>query len=400
MELNNIKIPSAWESKNLLSCCSKITDGTHDTPKVTNMGRPFYTAIHVRENGIDYDNCLYLSEEDHRTIYQRCNPERDDILMVNIGAGVCTTAIVQVDYEFSIKNVALLKLNKSNVNSRFLDQIIKFNRPKIIKSLTSGGAQPFLGLGQIGNLIFVIPKSKAEQEAIATALSDADAYIESLEKIISKKCLVKKGVMQELLTAKRRLPGFSRNWEIKAVDEFGFIVTGSTPSTHNRTFWNGEYPWITPTDINDTRDIYNGERSITKLGLSACRPVKKDSLLVTCIASIGKNAILKVDGACNQQMNAIIPSDEYNVYYLYYLLELNKDMLRSIAATTATPMISKSDFSKIIFRVPNRIEQDAIANLLVSLDSEIEFHFQKLAKARLIKQGMMQELLTGRIRLV
>ena len=206
--------------------------------------------------------------------------------------------------------------------------------------------------------------------------------------------------MQELLTGKKRLPGFSGKWEIKRVSEFGEIVTGATPRTDISTFWGEQYPWITPTDISFDRDMVISDRMITQEGLNSIRMLPANTVLVTCIASIGKNAILKIKGGCNQQINAVIPSVSYSAEFLYYLFELNSQYLLANAGTTATSIVSKATFSGLAFEVPQPAEQTAIATILSDMDAEITALEAKLSKARQLKQGMMQELLTGRIRLI
>jgi type I restriction enzyme S subunit len=94
------------------------------------------------------------------------------------------------------------------------------------------------------------------------------------------------------------------DWGALRVADLGGIVTGGTPSTFNRSFWNGAHPWVTPTDISGTRDIFTSDRLLSIDGLHQLRELPVGSVLVTCIASIGKNAILRVRGGCNQQINA------------------------------------------------------------------------------------------------
>lgn len=241
----------------------------------------------------------------------------------------------------------------------------------------------------------------SEQCAIAAVLSDMDAYIVALEKLIAKKLSVKQGAMQELLTGKRRLPGFTGEWIEKKLGEIGEIVTGSTPSTSLSEYWEGNILWVTPTDITDKKNIQNVERKISELGLSKIRELPPNSLLVTCIASIGKNAILRTRGASNQQINAIIPYVEYDVDFLYYLIEINKLLIEGKAGITATKIVSKTEFAEIELKFPQiKNEQIAIATVLSDMDSEIDALTAKIEKAKCIKQGMMSELLTGRIRLV
>ena len=134
-------IPEDWTIKTLKAVCLKITDGTHDSPKPTESGVPFLTAIHVKENAIDFDGCSFLPMAIHEQIYRRCNPEKDDVLMVNIGAGVASTAVVNVDYQFSLKNVALLKPDKKLLVGSFLNCYQIFSRPRITSSLSVSGRE-------------------------------------------------------------------------------------------------------------------------------------------------------------------------------------------------------------------------------------------------------------------
>ena len=254
--------------------------------------------------------------------------------------------------------------------------------------------------GRSLSTVWIAVPPKPEQRAIAEALSDANALIESLEQLVTKKRQIKQGAMQELLTGKKRLPGFSAEWEVKRVSELGEIVTGATPHTDNATFWGDRYPWITPTDISADRDMDTSDRMITQEGLNSVRMLPASTVLVTCIASIGKNAILKTKGACNQQINAVIPDGSYSAEFLYYLFEFNTQYILANAGTTATSIVSKATFSGLAFEVPRPTEQTAIATILSDMDAEIAALDAKLSKARQIKQGMMQELLTGRIRLL
>jgi type I restriction enzyme, S subunit len=238
-----------------------------------------------------------------------------------------------------------------------------------------------------------LPPTKAEQTAISTALSDIDDLIQSLTALIAKKRNIKQGAMQELLKPKD-------GWEVKKLGEMGEIITGSTPPTQLKGYWNGNIPWITPTDISLEKDIFCSEREITPLGLKAIRKLPANTFLVTCIASIGKNAILRRTGSCNQQINAIVPNSDNDVEFLYYLIENSNQYLLSKAGITATNIISKNDFSKISFSIPLLEEQTRIATILSDMDTEITLLETKLKKYKQIKQGMMQELLTGKTRLI
>ncbi|PDW69782.1 type I restriction endonuclease subunit S [Helicobacter pylori] len=240
-----------------------------------------------------------------------------------------------------------------------------------------------------------------EQIAIANILSDVDRYLCSLDALILKKESVKKALSFELLSQRKRLKGFNQNWQRVKVKDFGIIITGSTPLTQISEYWNGTISWITPTDINNNKDIFNSERKITQKGLDTIRMIPKNSVLVTCIASIGKNAILRVNGACNQQINAIIPNKDFNADFIYYLMENNKQYLLGKAGVTATYIISKQVFEEIDFFVPKDLnEQIAIANVLSALDHEIISLKNKKRQFDNIKKALNHDLMSAKIRVL
>jgi type I restriction enzyme S subunit len=223
-----------WERKKLGEVADKITDGTHDTPKPVAKGIPFLTAIHIKDGFVDYENCYYLMEDVHNSIYKRCNPEKYDLLIVNIGAGTATCALNIVDYEFSLKNVALVKPNKKVLDGNFLAQAQRTKSSKIFTQLASGGAQPFLSLKEIGKLTISFP-TLPEQTRIANFLTAVDEKIQALKK---KKGLLeayKKGVMQKLFSQELRFKGDDgqafADWEVKKLGEVGETYGGLSGKT-------------------------------------------------------------------------------------------------------------------------------------------------------------------------
>ncbi len=263
------------------------------------------------------------------------------------------------------------------------------------------GSQVNLNVDLIKNKEVFYPKDLNEQIAIANILSGLDRYLCALDALILKKEGVKKALSFELLSQRKRLKGFNQAWQRVKVKDFGIIITGSTPLTQISEYWNGTISWITPTDINDNKDIFNSERKITQKGLDTIRMIPKNSVLVTCIASIGKNAILRVNGACNQQINAIIPNKDFNADFIYYLMENNKQYLLGKAGVTATYIISKQVFEEIDFFVPKDLnEQIAIANILSALDHEITSLKNKKRQFENIKKALNHDLMSAKIRVL
>ena len=282
-------------------------------------------------------------------------------------------------------------LQGKKVTNDFLFYLVQSDKFNQIANKTSGTKMPRADWEYMSEMPFFIPP-ELEQKKIAEILSTWDEAINLTINLIESKKQFKKALMQNLLTAKI-------NWHTTTLGNAGEIITGSTPSTTNEKFWDGEVAWITPTDIGDKKDIFIGERSITQDGLKAIRELPANSLLVTCIASIGKNAVLKVKGSCNQQINALIPNKNFNVDFLYYLLEFEKERLKNLAGITATLIISKALFSKFEISFPDITEQQKIAKVLTACDDEINLLNLKLENLKKQKQGLMQKLLSGKVRI-
>ena len=243
-----------------------------------------------------------------------------------------------------------------------------------------------------------------EQAAIAEAVSDADSLISSLQKLIEKKKAIKQGAMQELLTGKKRLPGFSGEWSKQQLGDICNIVNGGTLSTSIAEFWNGEILWCTPTDITScsTKYIYTTESKITESGLKASSAtlLPKGALLLCSRATIGEVRIAGNTICTNQGFNSLVVHQNISNEWLYYMVHVLKFNMLEKAIGSTFLEISKKDLAELDIIVPEFTEQKAIAQVLSDMDSEIELLEKKLAKYQQIKQGMMQELLTGRIRLV
>ncbi|GAA7811371.1 restriction endonuclease subunit S [Helicobacter pylori] len=301
------------------------------------------------------------------------------------------------DYPYvPIGRLLVLQPKISNIDCRFYTEYINSK----VKFNTEQTTIPQLTIPKVALCEIPLPPLN-EQIAIANILSDLDHYLCSLDALILKKESVKKALSFELLSQRKRLKGFNQAWQRVKVKDFGIIITGSTPLTQISEYWNGTISWITPTDINDNKDIFNSERKITQKGLDTIRMIPKNSVLVTCIASIGKNAILRVNGACNQQINAIIPNKDFNADFVYYLMENNKQYLLGKAGVTATYIISKQVFEEIDFFVPKDLnEQIAIANILSALDHEIISLKNKKRQFENIKKALNHDLMSAKIRVL
>ncbi len=254
-----------------------------------------------------------------------------------------------------------------------------------------------------------LPPTKAEQEAIAEALSDADALIESLEQLLAKKRQLKQGAMQELLTGKKRLPGFRGEWEVKGLGEIADVKTGPFGSSlHESDYVQDGTPIITVEHL--------GEFGVTHFNL----PLVSDSdrqrlraysleigdIVFSRVGSIDRNALIRKEEEgwlFSGRLLRVRPDKQRAVApFLSYQFhgEGFKALVRNVAVGQTMASLNTQILKGIAVVLPSLPEQAAIAAILSDMDAEIGSLGAKLAKACQLKQGMMQELLTGRIRLV
>ena len=236
-----------------------------------------------------------------------------------------------------------------------------------------------------------------EQKRIIAVLETWDSYLEKLERKIEIKKNIKKGLMQQLLTGKRRLKEFKDGWKVIRIQSMGQVVTGSTPPMKDEGNYGGQHCWATADDFT-SKYIKDTRIKLSDSVKSLSRWLPKGSLLITCIASIGKNAIAAVPLATNQQINAVIVNDKYNNEFLFYLLSNSLSLLRRYAGAGAMLILNKNDFLNIELTVPLRNEQVAIADILTKVDEEIEAleHKKEIIKEQ--KNFLLINLITGKIR--
>jgi type I restriction enzyme S subunit len=263
-----------------------------------------------------------------------------------------------------------------------------------------------------------IPPTKGEQEAIAGALTDSDALIESLEQLLNKKQHLKQGAMQELLTGTRRLPGFIGEWEAKPLGDLFNFSGGFTASRYQLS--SEGYCYLHYGDIHTSKksvvDVRSDYQDIPKLGIPL-RRVSPASLLddgdvVFVDASEDDEGTSKHIVVINPDgvpfisgLHTIVAKCKTkaleNQYRRYcFQAAAVKAQFRFFAVGTKVSGISKTNIARVTLPVPSLPEQTAIANLLSDIDAEIAALEVNLTKVHQLKQGMMQELLTGRVRLI
>ena len=394
-------IPSDWEIKSMSNICD-VRDGTHDSPKYLESGIPLITSKNIVNGKLDFSDISFISLFDAEEINKRSKVDKGDILMSMIGT-IGNAVLVENQDIFCIKNVALFKPYHEKINNNFLVQFISSDIfKKILENTLDGGIQKFISLGNLRNIVISIPKSTTEQTAIATALSDTDALLAELEKLLAKKQAIKTATMQQLLTGKTRLP------------EFAYRADG-TPKGSLKTEW-GDIPedWEV-VELGNLCNIQKGELITSDTKKSGSIPViaggKKPAYFHNMANRNGKTITISASGASSGFVNfftqpifasdcsTISESEKYNIEFIYYSLVNFQMKIYGMQTGGAQPHVQPSDLKPLLIPITNKPEQTAIAQILSDMDSEIAALQARIEKMREIKQGMMQNLLTGKIRL-
>jgi type I restriction enzyme S subunit len=330
------------------------------------------------------------------------------LIIANSGATLGIAKILGIKCCANDGIAALLNLSKA-VSSDYIAHFVNSRTNYLREVVATGNGQPNLNTELIGNFKIPFPPTKAEQEAIAHTLSDVDAYIESLERLIPKKRNLKQGAMQELLTGKKRMPGFKGDWKIRQLGEvIAHCYSGATPYRGKPDYYRGAVKWITSGElnynsINDTLE-HISEEAVEKTNLKM-HPAGTFLMAITGLEAAGTRGACGIVGSpatTNQSCMAIYPTTELKSEYLYhyYVLRGNELALQYCQGTKQQSYTAKLIKILPIELPPTVEEQTIIATVLSDMDTEIFTLEAKVAKARQIKQGMMQELLSGRIRLV
>jgi type I restriction enzyme S subunit len=298
-------------------------------------------------------------------------------------------------------NVALMRL-KSDYSNKFVSNLFKSNivRKSIASKATQVGTT-FLKSSSLLNILVPLPPLP-EQQAIAEALSDADTWIESLEQLIAKKRQLKQGAMQVLLTPKE-------DWEVKKLGDYSFItkLAGFEYSLHFNSYKDeGDIIVVRGTNITKNKlDLSDVKTIPTKTSNNLLRSkLYKNDLVFAYVGTIGPIYLIEEDNRFHLGPNTakISVNYELNSMFLfhYFTSSFIKDEIKEHTSIGAQPSLSMSKIRSFKINLPCISEQTRIATILSDMDLELEALQQQLEKARQIKQGMMQDLLTGRIRLV
>ena len=307
-------------------------------------------------------------------------------------------------------DLSRLVVNSDKADGKFLYYLMMTPRIKRFMVNSSAGSTVLhLDTKRVQDLSVTLPPLP-EQKKIASILTSVDEVIDSTQKQIDKLQNLKKATMNELLAKgiahtefkDSELGEIPKNWGVKKLEEVGQIIGGGTPASENENYWGGEIQWATPREITklNGRYIEKTERTLTKKGLeeSSAKLHPKGTVLLTSRASIGFPAINTVPMATNQGFQSLRPNERLDTEFGYQILLHSRQKLERLSAGSTFLEISSKEVKKFKLSIPPLPEQKKIASILTSMDKNIEDKQRKLHQNQFLKKSLMQDLLTGKVR--
>lgn len=419
-------IPDAWDVvsvKHLVEeeILEKPLDGNHGNihPKSSDYveyGIPFVMANNFANGEVDLNSCKFITRERADRL-QKGFSVTGDVLLTHKGT-VGSTAIVgrlSTDYIMLTPQVTYYRvMNANRLDNRFLRHYFDSSRfQSLFASLAGGGTRAYLGIVKQLDLPIIKPPID-EQRAIANALSDVDASLATLDQVIVKKRDLKQAAMQQLLTGKARLPGFSGEWETKKLKHAGRCLRGVSYrgdddlSPHDTAFTKR---LLRSNNIQNAFVVTNDIQFVNDKRVSQDQVLQNNDILI-CMANgskalVGKAGLFSIDVGFDYTFGAFMgcfrtdPSiaDPVFVFSLFQTARY-RDYINNLLAGSSINNLSPNSIESLEFLFPPYSEQVVIGRALAEMDSELSVLEARRDKTHNIKQAMMQELLAGKTRLI
>lgn len=311
-----------------------------------------------------------------------------------------TTDTKFVDFHFKVKSSAMKILKPThNTNIKFifyLMQTIHHKSDTHKRYWISEYAKREIPLPPLDEQNLIVKKIEGCFEKIDLAISNFKKSKELIE-------IYKQSVLSHAFNGKLTNSNLN-SWQVKKLCDTSDIITGSTPPKNEPKFYGNEYPFFKPTDLNDGYLVKFARDNLSEAGKQISRQLPPKSVLVTCIgATIGKTGLIRVEGSCNQQINAIVPKENLLPEYVYfYVISAQfQNLILENASSTTLPILNKSKFEALPILLPPLSEQNLIAAQIEkrfkAADSALNLIEQNLKKAEILKQSILSKAFNGRL---
>ncbi len=399
---------TGWRPTQLGQVCEKPQYGYTASARREPIGPKFLRITDLREGRIDWDSVPFCELSDEELVRYRLS--HGDILVARIGATTGSTSIV-IDPPNSVFASYLIRLRANDEAHPFF--LYFYTMDAQFRNWIDAHKDSNLKGGVNVPVLLAAPlalPSPNEQEKIAAVLWKLQRAIATQDRLIATTRDLKQSAMHRLFTHGLRGEPLQetafgpqpQSWDVIPISKLGQVITGSTPKTAKAEYYaNGELHFIAPGDIGGSTEIGLTTKKITEAGMQVSRHLPRGSTCVVCIgSSIGKVGITTQDrSTTNQQINAVVPSTDFDHFYVCQLLQHYSELIASRAAPSPVPILSKSQFSQIELPVTFDLdEQRDIAAALTTIDRKLAHHHKKRAALNDLFQTLLDKLMTGEIR--
>lgn len=396
-----MKYQSKWIRVNISEMCDLVVDCLNRTAPHVDYSTPYkmIRTSNVRNGRINLDDVRYVDETTYKQWTRRAVPERGDIVLTR-EAPLGEVAMIETsELVFLGQRTMMFRTNSNKLNNRFLLYAFQgHDLQEQIKGYGSGATVEHMRVPEAKKLDVLIPPTLAEQRAIADALSEVDDQITALDDLIAKQRDIKQGAMQRLLTGEERLPGFSGEWEVKRLGKVAEVRKNRiNPLTTQKEYFCVELEHIE----QGTGRLINFSSTKGQLSIKSVF-YPNDVLFGKLRPYLRKFWLADRSGVCSTEIWVLNADNEtLTNEYLFYVIQTDKFIeTASLAYGTHMPRADWNVVQNYELLLPQPEEQTAITIVLSNMDAEISTLEEKREKTIALKQGMMQELLTGKTRLI
>jgi type I restriction enzyme S subunit len=414
------KIPKDWDLKNAEDFCTRVTDGTHDSPKKREKGKHLITSKHLKNGHLDFDNSYLISAEDFIKVNRRSKVDQWDVILSMIGTlgNVYLERSSKIDY--AIKNVGLFKTG-SETKGKWLYFYFQSKDAKNYISASRGGTtQEYITLEALRKFPIPFPQTTKEVELIIGILDSLDQKIElnnqmnktleNIAQVIFKRWFIDfefpnengepyKSSGGEMVESELGI--IPKGWGVSTIGKSLQTFLGGTPSTKNKNYWtNGSIPWINSGKVNEFR-ILEPTAYITEEALknSATKIMpKKTTVIAITGATLGKVSIIEKEMCANQSVVGIIENKILPSEFIYFWIKAHMKKLMSEQTGGAQQHINKENVNSLEILIPPlQIIEKYIINVRPIFDEISNKCFENLTLSK-IRDDLLPKLMTGKIR--
>ena len=388
-------LPEGWKLTNTGQECLSIVPG-RNKPKEFSGSIPWittpeisgrYLPSHLQKN--------YISKHTIKESGAKIVPEGGVVMSAVGDLGLVAIATEEITLNQQLHAF----ICKKNIDNEFLAYSIETQK-SFMERVASKTTIPYLNKANCESIPILLPPLP-EQKKIAVILSTWDRAIEGTETLLANSQQQKKALMQQLLTGKKRLPGFTGDWKPHSLSDLAAMSSGGTPLSTQKDYFGGNIPWVSIADMTRCgKYISQTEKTLTKSGLDNCsaKIYPKNTVLYAMYASIGECSIASTELSCSQAILGIRTNSKLYFEYLYFYLSFLKEKIKLLGQTGTQSNLNAKMVKAFRINLPPLPEQKAIAAVLTTADEEITALESDLSRLRQEKKALMQQLLTGKRR--